>query len=82
MFTTYFQQQQKVDESERDTKIEETETDELTETDPFKPREGVPRQDEPENKKELAMVLLSDTCIPTVHLVLLMRCYDFAMASL
>ena len=40
-----------MDESERDTKIEETETDELTETDPFKPHEGVPRQDEPENKK-------------------------------
>ena len=41
-----------MDESERDTKIEETETDKLTETDPFKPREGVPRQDEPENVKE------------------------------
>ena len=41
-----------MDESERDTKIEETETDKLTETDPFKPHEGVPRQDEPENKKE------------------------------
>ena len=52
MFTTYFQQQQKVDESERDTKIEETETDKLTETDPFKPHEGVARQDELENKKE------------------------------
>ena len=40
-----------MDESERDTKLEETETDELTETDPFKPHEGVPRQDETENKK-------------------------------
>ena len=52
MFTTYFQQQQKVAESERDTKLEETETYKLTETDPFKPHEGVPMQDEPENKKE------------------------------
>ena len=29
-----------------------TEKDQLTETDPVKPHEGVPRQDEPENKKE------------------------------
>ena len=36
MFTTYFQQQQKVDESEPDPRLEESETDELTEADPFK----------------------------------------------
>ena len=42
MFTTYFQQQQKVDDSEPDPKLEDTETDEPTETDPFKPHEGVP----------------------------------------
>ena len=40
-----------MDESEPDPKLEETETDDLTETDPFKPHKGVPRQDEPENKK-------------------------------
>ena len=41
-----------MDESERDTTLEETETDKLTQTDPFKPHEAVPRQDEPENKEE------------------------------
>ena len=40
-------------ESDQDTKLEKTETHVLTKTDPFKPHEGVPRQDEPENKKEL-----------------------------
>ena len=39
-------------ESDQDTKLEETETHVLTKTDPFKPHEGVPRQDEPENKKK------------------------------
>ena len=39
-------------ESEPDPKLEGTETGELTETDPFKPHEGVPRQDEHENVKE------------------------------
>ena len=32
--------------------LEVPKTDELTETDPVKPHEGVPSQDEPENKKE------------------------------
>ena len=32
--------------------MEVPKTDELTETDPVKPHEGVPSQDEPENKKE------------------------------
>ena len=32
--------------------LEVPETDQLTETDPVKPHEGVPRQDEPENEKE------------------------------
>ena len=41
-----------MDDSEPDPNFEETETDEPTETDPFKPHEGVPRQDEPENEKE------------------------------
>jgi hypothetical protein len=31
--------------------LEVPETDQLTETDPVKPHEGVPRQDEPENVK-------------------------------
>ena len=31
--------------------LEVPETDQLTETDPVKPHEGVPRQDEPENIK-------------------------------
>ena len=32
--------------------LEVPETDQLTETDPVKPHQGVPRQDEPENVKE------------------------------
>ena len=32
--------------------LEVPKTDKLTETDPVKPHEGVPSQDEPENKKE------------------------------
>ena len=41
-----------MNESEPDPRLKETETDELTEADPFKWHEGVPRQDEPENSKE------------------------------
>ena len=40
-----------MDESEPDPRLEETETDKLTEADPFKRHKGVPRQDEPENVK-------------------------------
>jgi hypothetical protein len=32
--------------------LEVPKTDKLTETDPVNPQEGVPSQDEPENKKE------------------------------
>ena len=38
-----------MDESEPEPELEETETEELAETDQVEPHEGVPRQDEPEN---------------------------------
>ena len=40
-----------MNESEPEPELEETETEELAETDPVEPHEGVPRQDDPENVK-------------------------------
>ena len=48
---THFQQQQNLDESEPEPELEKTEMEELPETDPVEPQEGVQKQDKPETIK-------------------------------